>query len=440
MELQKQSNKELKFQTEQQNGYIQSQDLDFEKEHFGNTTIDDILKECFKDSDINDVYSIDTPEQLSPYSNGRTSLENEVPLIHIPDEEFKRGIDHVLSDTPPHTPPSLMEQASYSPPKNSPNSIVVSLNTVPAMTYVVPATQLQPAIKPIKPRVNIKPKPTSSDPSIIRLNSNEGFYIANTIMDQTTEQIVKLPNRIFCVKEPVSCITKPTTQSVSIPPSNCIDGKNGINKCQLIEACSAALKRKERIIKNRESASLSRKRRREYVQKLEGALNQVTAENANLKEENNILKCKIIALQNEISKLKGAFLSKGAKKGIFYMFAICLVTYNVASIGSIFTKDIKPIKTDIGNNNNRVGRILLWNEENSSREMNSSRPLFHNFLKEEENSHYIVAWDKSDNSSTCQQFINKTESLRLENDLLGWVKRVEKKTKAKGIKTEKGIC
>ncbi|XP_055933803.1 cyclic AMP-dependent transcription factor ATF-6 alpha-like [Argiope bruennichi] len=418
---------QLENQSRQLNGG-NTQGLDFvDNMDFCNSTIDDILKDCFKDADIK-------TEPLSPCSNGMTSPESDTSVINIPDEDSNSGINLVLSETPPQTPPGLLEQVPNSPPNGSCTPIVVSLSAVPTLTYVVPPTKKLSVINPVKPRVSIQPKPTSNNPnnttSTLRSNSNAGHSFSS-------DQLVKLPNGIFRVKEPIPSILKPTAQTRTAKSANFTNGKNGMKKSDLIEVCTAALKRQERIIKNRESASLSRKRKREYVQKIEEELNQVAAENASLKEENCRLKNRIIDLENEVTKLKAAFTSKGMKKTVCLMVAVCMLTFNFASFGSIFDKvSLKPMKTDT--ENHRVGRILLWNEENSSREVNSSSPLLHNnFLKEEDDTSLIASWNKYYNTSTCQQFINKSESLRLENDLLGWVKRVEKKQKQKDSKLNK---
>ncbi|KFM77125.1 Cyclic AMP-dependent transcription factor ATF-6 alpha, partial [Stegodyphus mimosarum] len=123
------------------------------------------------------------------------------------------------------------------------------------------------------------------------------------------------------------------------------------------------------------------------------------------------------------------------------MVVLFMITFNLRSYSPVFDKtSSKLIPEEL--ENHRIGRILLWNEENNSKAESPSKPLFRSqkFIKNEDSSEYLVNWDKSYNSSTCQQFINKTESLRLEKDLLGWVKRVEKKQKQKESKQQKSLA
>ncbi|XP_023368704.1 cyclic AMP-dependent transcription factor ATF-6 beta isoform X4 [Otolemur garnettii] len=143
------------------------------------------------------------------------------------------------------------------------------------------------------------------------------------------------------------------------------------------EVDAKLLKRQQRMIKNRESACQSRKKKKEYLQGLEARLQAVLADNQQLRRENAALRRRLEALLAENSKLK---LESGNRKVVCIMVFLLFITFNFGPVRNLtaFPGGAK--------------ELLL-------------RDLDQLFL-----------------SSDCRHF-NRTESLRLADELSGWVQR-----------------
>ncbi|XP_021115729.1 cyclic AMP-dependent transcription factor ATF-6 beta isoform X3 [Heterocephalus glaber] len=143
------------------------------------------------------------------------------------------------------------------------------------------------------------------------------------------------------------------------------------------EVDAKLLKRQQRMIKNRESACQSRRKKKEYLQGLEARLQAVLADNQQLRRENAALRRRLEALLAENSELK---LGSGNRKVVCIMVFLLFIAF---SFGPVRNLTAFP----------GAARELLL------------RDLDHVFL-----------------SSDCRHF-NRTESLRLADELSGWVQR-----------------
>ncbi|XP_034886422.1 cyclic AMP-dependent transcription factor ATF-6 beta isoform X4 [Mirounga angustirostris] len=143
------------------------------------------------------------------------------------------------------------------------------------------------------------------------------------------------------------------------------------------EVDAKLLKRQQRMIKNRESACQSRRKKKEYLQGLEARLQAVLADNQQLRRENAALRRRLEALLAENSELK---LGSGNRKVVCIMVFLLFIAFNFGPVRNLtaFPGGAK--------------ELLL-------------RDLDQLFL-----------------SSDCRHF-NRTESLRLADELSGWVQR-----------------
>ncbi|GAB6033149.1 activating transcription factor 6 [Chamberlinius hualienensis] len=191
-----------------------------------------------------------------------------------------------------------------------------------------------------------------------------------------------------------------------------------------------ALKRQQRMIKNRESAYLSRKKKREYVQNLESELKEIVDANQRLKRENDQLFNRIRDLEKENQFLRLNQSPVSLKKATALFAVFVMISLNLGPLSGIFLNNnqrIADIQTSIATHH---GRSLLWSVEGED----GSADLLNNYMSGDAN--YSETPSVTDNGtkphSICPMLINKTESIRLENDLRDWVFRSDEEEKLSG--------
>ncbi|XP_016070860.1 PREDICTED: cyclic AMP-dependent transcription factor ATF-6 beta isoform X3 [Miniopterus natalensis] len=203
------------------------------------------------------------------------------------------------------------------------------------------------------------------------------------------------------------------------------------------EVDAKLLKRQQRMIKNRESACQSRRKKKEYLQGLEARLQAVLADNQQLRRENAALRRRLEVLWAENSELK---LGSGNRKVVCIMVFLLFIAFNFGPV-SISESPSAPVSPRMSGEEPLPRRHLLefsaqlpvhgaeplQDSSQGPEEPQASfkgRPSFRNLTALPGGARELLLRDLDQLflSSDCRHF-NRTESLRLADELSGWVQR-----------------
>uniref|UniRef100_A0A5G2Q9P8 Activating transcription factor 6 n=1 Tax=Sus scrofa TaxID=9823 RepID=A0A5G2Q9P8_PIG len=388
---------------------------------------------------------LSSTSQMSPLSlYGESSntpfssepLKEDKPIIG-PRSKTENGLTPKkkiqINSKPSIQPKPLLLPAA---PKTQTNS------SVPAKTIII---QTLPTLMPLakqQPVISIHPAPTKgqtvvlSQPTMVQLQA-PGVLPSPQPVLAVTGGATQLPNHV------VNVVPAPVANSP-------VNGKLSVTKPVLqstmrsVGSDIAVLRRQQRMIKNRESACQSRKKKKEYMLGLEARLKAALSENEKLKKENGSLKRQLDEVVSENQRLK---VPSPKRRAICVMIVLAFVILNYGPM-SILEQDSRRMNPSVNPANQR--RHLLGfsakEEQDTSDgiiQKNSYSKLLTNLRHKV--THFLCVCFRYDHSVSndkalmvlteepllyippppCQPLINTTESLRLNHELRGWVHRHE---------------
>ncbi|CAG5861545.1 unnamed protein product [Menidia menidia] len=174
--------------------------------------------------------------------------------------------------------------------------------------------------------------------------------------------------------------------------------------------------RQQRMIKNRESASLSRKKKKEYLLSLEARLKVALFENNALKCENGTLKKQLESLLSENTVLKA---TAPKKRAVCLMVVLVFLVLNVGPT-SLFQGGSKLIVTPMQHG----GRHLLGFSSEVENEL-TIRPQTGGWPSEDKALMVVKDPTFLRPPPPCKPLVNRTKCIELAHELRGWIHRHE---------------
>ncbi|XP_019386260.1 PREDICTED: cyclic AMP-dependent transcription factor ATF-6 alpha [Crocodylus porosus] len=333
--------------------------------------------------------------------------------------------------------------SSAKTPKRCNQASKLSIQPKPLLLPAVPETQTNiglpakaiiiqtlPTLLPLpkqQPVVSIQPAPPKGQP---------------VMLSQTTMVQLQAP-AVLPASQPVIAVTGGTSQLHSctmnmIPQASgntSGSGKIAVTKPLLQTTTPATgmdlnvLRRQQRMIKNRESACQSRKKKKEYMLGLEARLKAALVENEWLKRENGSLKRQLDEVVLENQKLKD-YSPKKRAVCVAVMFVFVVLNCGPLSLLERDSSGADPNLSATYRN-----RHLL--EFSASQKLDTAQKTPDSIIaKSSDRSEHSVSDNKALMVLTedpllyispppCKPLINRTESLRLNHELRGWVHRHE---------------
>ncbi|XP_065529944.1 cyclic AMP-dependent transcription factor ATF-6 alpha isoform X2 [Lathamus discolor] len=300
---------------------------------------------------------------------------------------------------------------------------------IPAKTIIIQTLPTLVQLPKHQPVVNVQPAPPKGQ-SVVLPQPTVAQLQASGVLPASQPVIAVTGGTISLHKHTVNALP-------SAAGNGSTTGKITVTK-PLLQSTTPAmgldvnvLRRQQRMIKNREAAFQSRKKKKEYMLGLEARLEAALLENEKLKKENSTLKRQLDEIVSENEKLK---VSSPKRRTLCVMVILAFIMLNYGPL-SVFEKDSNGVDSTAGSNH-RTRNLL---EFSARQESSTAQKIPGDIIPEKSNRYDSSVSDNkalmivseepllyiSPPPPPCQPLINRTESLRLNHELRGWVHRHE---------------
>ncbi|XP_029791590.1 cyclic AMP-dependent transcription factor ATF-6 alpha isoform X2 [Suricata suricatta] len=369
-----------------------------------------------------DLSSASQMSPLSLYGEGSQSpsaepLREDKPVVS-PRSRAENGLTPKkkiqMTSKPSIQPKPLILPAAPEPQANAgiPAKTVI-IRTLPAL---LPLAKQQPVIS-IHPAPAKGPTVVLSPPAVVQLQA-PGVLPSPAPVLAVAGGAAPLPNHMVNVV-PAPVAHSPVTGKLSVT-------KPGLQSTvRSVGSDIAVLRRQQRMIKNRESACQSRKKKKEYMLGLEARLKAALSENEQLKRENGSLRRQLDEVVSENQRLK---VPNSKRRAVCVMVVLAFIVLNYGPM-SMLEQDARRKNPSVNPANQR--RHLL---EFSAKEVQDTsdgiiQKTSYRYDHSVSNDKALMVLSEEPllyiPPPPCQPLINTTESLRLNHELRGWVHRHE---------------